>query len=315
MGMYDVTAQQMLLDKLDYEVWLLDFLAKRQDMFDGGTDISLIQIKSDEPGTQMNISVCDYVGAGAVQSIMDAMMPLTFTASYKMLDMIFEWILEENHRAGHILKVPWRFSEKLNLLVNSSNLQFPPLFMNQQYLHKYSEALFRQLLPYRNEIVHNKSFSVTGDILTLRDSKMGTNLTLSRVQLGCLVRFVIAVTRGLSGVIVIDAHTNNLLRYNLDVLATAHGLPTFNQQIPLFVNVELTVNKRDGSFSANLRQVRDTVRSILPGRDVGFNLTVKAVEGEKLIAKWYFSSEEVPALDLVPFGEESYETHRLTTDN
>ena len=304
-------ARQNLLDKLDYEVWLLDFLAKQQARFEGGTDISLIKITSDKPGAQINVGITEYIGAGAAQSIMDAIAPLTFTASYKMLDMIFEWILEENHRAGCISKLPWRFSDKLQLLANSSKLQFPPLYMSEQYLHTYSEALFRQLLPYRNAIVHDKSFSVSGTTLTLSSAKNGTSLTLSRVQLGCLVRFVIALVRALAGVITVDTYMDNLLRYHLDVLATAHGLATFNQQMPLLVHVELTVLKHGDAFPANLKQARDTVTRIHPGRDVVFNLTVLAVEGENLIAKWYFAAKEVPDLDMVTFVEESYKTHRL----
>lgn len=309
--MYEATAQLILLDKLDYEVWLLDFLAKRQDMFEGGTDISLIKITSDEPGAQINVCITEHIGSGAAQSIMDAMMPLTFTASYKMLDMIFEWILEENWRSGNISNVPWRFSDKLKLLANNSKLQFPPLFMSQQYLHVYSEALFRQLLPYRDAIVHDKNFSVSGDTLTISSSKKGTSLTLSRVQIGCLVRFVIALVRALAGVLVVGTYIDNLLRYYLDVLATAHGLATFNQQMPILVHVKLTVPKHGDSFPANLKQARDTVTRIHPGKYVVFNLTVLAVEGDNLIAEWYFAAEEVPTSDLVTFGEESHKTHRV----
>jgi hypothetical protein len=296
---------------LDYEVWLLDFLAKRQDMLEGGTDISLIEFTSDEPGTKINVGITEHIGAGAAQSIMEAMVPLTFTASYKMLDMIFEWILEENHRSGNISKVPWRFSDKLKLLANRSKLRFPSLFMSQRYLHVYSETLFRQLLPYHNAIVHDNSFSVSGDPLTLSSSKNGISLTLNCVQIGCLVRFVIALVRALAGVIVVDTYTDNMLRYHLNVLATAHGLATFNQRMPLLVDVELTVPKHGDSFPANLKQARDTVRRIHPGKDVVFNLTVLAVEGENLITKWYFAAEEVPASDLVTFGEESHKSHRL----
>jgi len=309
--MYNVTAQKNLLDKLDYEVWLLDFLAKRQDMFEGGTDISLIEITSNKSGDKINVGVADYLGAGVAQSIMNAMAPLTFTASYKMIDMIFEWILEENQRAGIISKVPWSFCEKIKLLNNTSNLKFPPFFMGKQYIHKYSEALFQQLLPYRNAIVHDKGFSVSGDTLVLSSPKTGDSLTLSRAQIGYIVRFVIALVRSLAGVIEVDTYTDNLLRYYLDVLSEAHGLTTFDQRMPLLVNVELTAPKQGDFFPANLKQVRDTVKRIHPNQDVIFNLTVLAVDGEDLIAKWYFASDNVPDSDLVNFNKEVHETYRL----
>ena len=229
----------------------------------------------------------------------------------KMIDMVFEWILEENQRAGNISNVPWRFSEKIKLLTKNSKLQFPPLFMSKPYLHTYSEALFCQLLPYRNAIVHDRSFSVSGDNLILLSSKSGNSLTLSHVQMGCLVRFVIALVRALTGVFAVDTFTENLLRYHLDVLSEAHGLTTFNQQKPLLVNVELTAPKQDDFFPANLKQVREKIRRIHPNRDVIFNLTVLAVEGEDLVAKWYFAADDVPDSDLVNFNEEIHKTYRL----
>ena len=51
------------------------------------------------------------------------MMPLTFVGSFKVLDMIFEWVLEENRKLGKIRQVPWRFTEKEKLLKKISNLQ------------------------------------------------------------------------------------------------------------------------------------------------------------------------------------------------
>ena len=235
-----------------------------------------------------------------------------FTASYKILDMIFEWILEENHSAGNIKNVPRGFQDKLKLLKGKPKLQYPPIFTTQKYLHSYSEALFRRLLPYRNEIVHNKAFSVANDQLILSSSKnKNIGLTLSRVQIGYLVRFVVALARALAGVIEVDAHMERLLKYHLDSLKTAHGLQAFNQQEPILVNVELEVPKRCGSFPGNLKQVRDTVRSQFPTRDVFFNLTVRAVDGENPIAKWYFKEEDVPPSDEVTFDEGSYKEHRV----
>ena len=48
--MYDHKARQGLLDKLDYELWLLDQLAEYQ-LFDGGTDIEMLKIRSGELDT------------------------------------------------------------------------------------------------------------------------------------------------------------------------------------------------------------------------------------------------------------------------
>lgn len=308
--MYDDGARQELLDKLDYELWLLKQLAEYQ-LFGGGTDIETLKIRSGESET----GIWDLAAGEKIYTppqLTTAMTPLVFTAFYKMLDMIFEWILEANHRAGKIEKVRWPFKDKLNLLKSNSKLQYPPLFTTKKYLHSYSEALFRRLLPYRNEIVHNKAFSVCNDQLILSSSKnKNIGLTLSRAQIGCLVRFVVALARALAGVIDIDAHRDRLLKYQLDSLAKAHGLTAFNQQKPIRVNVEFEVPKRCGSFPVNLKQIRDNVRTTFPTQDVGFNLTVQTVDGDNIIATWYFREEDVPTLDEVIFDEGSYRAHRV----
>ena len=69
------------------------------------------------------------------------MMPFTFMATFKALDMIFEWVLEENFTNVH-----GPFKKKVELLKKESNLQLPPLFDSQPYLYTYAKALFCQLL-------------------------------------------------------------------------------------------------------------------------------------------------------------------------
>ena len=311
---YNHKAQQELLDKLDYELWLLDQLAEYQ-LFDGGTDISTLKIRSGESGT--DILDLDSEEASVPWSrVATAITPLVFTASYKMLDMIFEWILEQNHRAEKLSESPsrsrWGFKKKLNHLKSDSKLQYPPLFTTQTYLHSYSEALFCRLLPYRNKIVHSKTSPVCKDKLILSSSiDENIKLTLSRAQIGYLVRFVVALARALAGVIEVDAHMDRLLKYHLDFLKTAHGLKAFKQKKPLLVNVEFEVLKQCGSFSVNLKQIRDKVRSQFSTQDVSFDLSVQTVDGENIITKWYFKEEEVPALDEAIFDEGSYKAHRV----
>ncbi len=222
--------------------------------------------------------------------------------------MIFEWVLEENCKSGNIQKVPWQFDAKVKLL--NKNLKLPSLFKSQPHLYTYPKALFCQLLPYRNEVIHNNSFSVSGDILTFSSSKKGTSLTLSSRQVDYLVRFVRALVRALASEIAIDAYTDKILRHYLDILVPVHGLATFNQQAPRFVHIVLEVPKYGSAFPADLKQVRDKVAHTFSS-DVIFDLKVLAMEGENLIAKWYFAPEEVPDTDVMTFYEESHKAHRV----
>lgn len=306
------TARGRLLDKLEYEAWFLDFLEKRYEMGRSQLDAPVIRITNGERQISHELTFEESV-FGPDSSLLNAMMPLTFVASFKTLDMIFEWILEENHNCGNISKVPWRFADKVKILTQrASNLQLPDPFKNQPHLYDYAKALFCQLMPYRNAVIHKNSFSVSGDTLTLSDSKAGTSLTLSSKQVNHLVCFALKLVRALTKQIVVDRKTDKLLQYYLDGLAPIHGLPTFKQrQVPLFVHAELTVPKRGASFPADLKRVRDEVKRKFSTPEVFFDLKVLAVEGETLIAKWYFAPAEVPDLDVMIFYEESQKAHRV----
>ncbi len=149
MSIYDSNSQQRLINKLDYEIWVLDFLGNSQDLFYGKTDISTIQLTNRQQNANISVGIQEHIGASYGQRIIDALTPLTFTASYKILDMVYEWILEENESIGVISDVPWRFSQKLKL-IKKTNLQYPSLFADNPYLKDYSFAFFTNLLPYRN---------------------------------------------------------------------------------------------------------------------------------------------------------------------
>ena len=309
----EISAQNTTLrTKLDYEVWLLDFLEKHDDRFQGMDDPPVIELTSGSNTCQIEMVSEEDLPSFYSAAAINAVMPLTFVASFKVLDMIFEWMLEENHTSGKIQTVPWRFKEKVNLLKQDAHLQLPPLFENQPHLYAYAKALFCRLLPYRNEVVHNNAFSVSKseDTLTLSSSRQGTSLTLNSKQVACLVRFVRLLVRALSGELVIDDYRTRMIHHYLDALAPAHGLETFDQQVPLFVHVGLTVPRQGAGFPADLKQMRDTLASKFPTREVIFDLNVRAMNGGKLMATWHFAPEDVPDLDMMTLYEESHKAHR-----
>ena len=294
-----------LQTKLDYEIWFLSFLEKHYDRVQGKDDPPVIELSSGDEFCNVEMVSEEHLSSLYNVTIINAMMPLTFIASFKALYMIFEWILEEN-----FTNVPRPFKKKVELLKKESDLQLPSLFKSQPYLYTYAKTLFCRLLPYRHEVVHKNSFSVSDDALTLSSSEQGTSLTLSSKQVDHLIRFVHALVRALVGDIVIDRNKEMLLRYYLDVLGPVHGLETFNQQSPLFVHVKLTAPRQGSAFPVDLKQVRDKLALTHPTQEVVFDLKVQAVDGKKLIAKWYFAPEEVPDLDVMTLYEESHKTHR-----
>lgn len=309
MSIYDATALSRLLDKLDYEIWLLDFLGKTEGSFEGGAELSTIELKNNETTAGIGVGFTEHLGAGYAKRVIDAISPLVFTASYKILDMVYEWILEENQNDGVVAEVPWRFSEKLALIAGIS-LKYPSLFISNRYLQNYSFALLKNLLPYRNEVVHNHKFSVSTGMLVVDDVKTGYQLRLDRRQLGFLVRFVTALGKCLGGKLSFDMISDRLFKYHLDQLVTVHGLAAFGQSLPLVVNVELSVPKTEDVYPANLKQVRETIQRIYPKSDVLFNLIVLAFDGETLAAKWYFPAGDAPTKELEIFTPKSHAQYR-----
>lgn len=298
MTIYDGNAQTRLMDKLDYELWLLDYLSSAQASFEGGTDICTIQLKNKEKGAKMTSSVADYAGAGYVQSLMTAMAPLTFCAAYKVLDMVYEWIFEENLAVKIIEKEPWGFAGKVKQMTNPK-LKYPPIVAANSYLFEYGSALFRNLLPYRNEIIHNHKFSVSGETIALEDSKTGDRLDLDRKELGYFVRFVIAFAKCLAGELMYDQYVDRLFRFHLDQIPATHKLPTFGQKKPLRVNVELTVEQECGKYVADLQFVRFRLKEMYAHCDVLFSLAVIGTEDDKRAATWNIPFADIPIDDTI----------------
>ena len=303
-----IVQNEALRAKMEYEIWFLSFLEQRIDMVREIDKSPVFRSTSGVVPSKIKMTFVDSLSNEG--SLIHAMMPLTLVGSFKVLDMIFEWILEENRKLGKIRQVPWRFVDKERLLKKESNLQLPPLLVDNSHFFTYARALFFTLVPFRNEVVHSNSFSVSRDTLTLSSSRSGANLTLFGNQMDCLVRFVRILARSLIGEISVDAYKHRVIRSYLDVLAPVHGLTTFNQQMPRFVPVELTAPKKGPAFPANLKQVRDLISKKFGNQDVFFDLKVRAVDGDKLVAKWHFPPDEVPDVDILTFFEESYKAYR-----
>lgn len=313
MNMYDQTTQSQLTEKLDYELWLLDFLSKTQETFEGGSDISTITLTNRQPSAHAAITFTEVIGSGAAMKVMDAMMPLTFTASFKILDMFFEWILEENERAGNIQKIPRGFrgfKEKIKI-ISSVQLNYPPLLQSEPYIRDYLFALYSKLSKFRNEIVHKNNFSVLNcklRIETIENSQL-YSIELDRGELGAFVRTVVAAVNLLTGVLLFGEQEDCLLKYHLDRIKKLHGLSEFRQAKAILVNVILKVPEEKGAFPADVKFVREQISRIHSNINVLFNLKVIGLVNDKPSVCWFFPVGSVPkdeVFELQPDNHEEY---------
>ena len=181
-------------------------------------------------------------------SPMHALMPLTFVASFKALEMIFELIFEENCELEKIREIPCHSEAKMGLFKKENNLQLPTFFESHARLFACARSLYCELMPYRDEVVHRNSFCVSGDTLTLSNVRTGATLALTSDQIDCLVRFVRVLVRALAGEIVVDDHKDRTIQYYLGILAPVIGSDSLMQRTPQFVHVELTAPRKGARF-------------------------------------------------------------------
>jgi hypothetical protein len=313
--MYDRSSREKLEEKIGYEIWFLDLLSKTQETFEGGSDISTITLMNRRSGAQVAVTLTEVLSSGAAMKVLDAMIPLTFTASYKILDMIFEWILEENRLAGNVKRVPWRFSKKVELIKKKHNqLIYPPIFQSSPYIKSYLFALYSNLLEFRNEIVHKHNFSVSDSELRMDTNVEGEyyRLVLDRAELGALVRTVVAVANFLTCDLSFGPWEDRLLKYHLDRIQKLHGRDEFKQGKPILVNVVLKVPTQKGLFPADLRFVRQKITRIHPNKDVLFNLKIIGLVDGKPLIGWFFPADFVPKKDVFEIRLEDHAKYRVS---
>ncbi len=310
--MYDQIAQNQLKDKFDYELWLLDFLSETQKIYEGGSNISTITLVNRKSSSRADMSFTEVIGSGAAMKIIDTMMPLTFTASYKILDMIIEWILEENKKSGNIQSVPWQFYEKIKIILSTSaQLDYPPLFQSIPYIKDYLSALYLKLLKFRHEIIHKNNFKVSNGKLIIETTKNSKlySVDLNRGELGAFIRAVVAIANLLTGVLLFGEQEDCLLKYHLDRIKKLHGLSDFRQVKTILINVILKVPKEKSIFPADIKFVREQISQIYPNVKTLFNLKVMGLINGKSSVCWDFPVDFIPKDEILELRSNSYKKY------
>ncbi|WP_200963907.1 hypothetical protein [Acidovorax sp. Root219] len=160
-------ALDRLAERVDYEEWFLEAIHSiaEQDLFPSWPDAVIYPINQPKPiyytFGRGNVILGDwrpgFLAAGA---------PLIFICTFKILDMLIEWILNENG-----LPSSFRFQEKLKNLKNSP--KFPPVIECRPWLQERLIGLYAELEPLRGTVIHDKHFTSTGGGIEVSSSKKG----------------------------------------------------------------------------------------------------------------------------------------------
>ena len=283
--MSGTNAIHLLAEKIEYEAWFLEavYSIVEQELFPCFPDAVIYPANKTLPEfigyARANIIIGDwrtgFLNAGA---------PLVFVASFKLLDMFIEWVLEENGFPS-----TFRFQKKIKNLSRSPT--FPELIESRSWLKDRLVGLYRVLEPLRGTIIHDKHFTSSDGVIRVSSSKanvVGPQIEIGPDELRKLALTVVSIFKYIDGTWNLDQYREKLLRNHLDSLSSLHGCSVLGQKEPYYPTVRI--------FSADLRVVdpvkiyADLVEQY-PNNDCMFDLRVLIVNENCVVEAYLFPWE------------------------
>ena len=190
---YTPSALTELGERTEYEAWLLEAVYEIVDerLAVSGLD-SLIYPPAGGPPTYFAPSVGTVNSADWYPGFLGVGAPLVFVTSFKLLDMLLEWVLEENKKPP-----TYKFKEKI-AEVKKPAIVFPPLIETRAWLRERLIALYERLEPLRGTVIHDRHFKTMGGALNVASSKgrtVGTFVTIAAKDLRNLALVLVSILR------------------------------------------------------------------------------------------------------------------------
>ncbi len=286
---FDAAARAELEEMLGFERYVLSESGDAIRTAHGKSGPIRIVVKDAEPH-EFHISMQDTIGdtgAGMVRK----MSPLVLAASYKCLDMVFEWTISQNG-----IPCPFRFDDKIDIVESNTSLVYPDFLQSDAALRNAAVQLYKALTPYRNAITHNRWGTATNGDLAFDFFRKKQHFQKS-------VRFdtvlALADSMELLGTMLVhhssDANRLDTLRWLFDRLTTFHGQPTFNIQQPRYYKVvRQTALPASGPLTVDLDRIRTMVQKQAGNHPATYDLLVIA-EAVPQSAMWMIPFAQIPA--------------------
>ena len=270
---YDQASFEDLQARTQYESWLLEAVY----------DVAGSPILVDWPDQMV------YPASGAIPTLtvfgraniiigdwrprfLEAGAPLVFVTSFKLLDMLLEWVLERNGTSS-----TYRFVQKIAAL--KQGVTFPPFFASRTWLRDRLIGLYEHLEPLRGTIIHARHFKTSDGTLRVSNTKsstVGPEVTITADELRSLAFLAVSLLRYVDGSWAINPCKEKHLRRTLDEIKHLHGLSSLGQKPPRFLTVRVFAKWSD-SIKVDLKHIRDDVARMCPNQDVVFDLRVVTV--------------------------------------
>lgn len=307
--MFQQQARTRLRDKLDYEQWALNELESEYGAFPDRLGSMIIENERLSVKELTGLTV--RVSQSRVEDVIQRLYPLIFAASYKCLDMIVEWILEEN--TGKYNQ-QWGYTDKnedVNRLFYTGSLHLPPVFSQDPDIFERLLRLYGPLMDHRHAVVHRHDFEVANGEFAVKD-KHGTPYSFIDVQL-----FSFAKAGTVSAEILLDntmaKDQERELKHYLDNLDFVHKQSRFDIAAPWSPTIEYraeAVDHNPASWEIDLdlvQQADDTTST------KGFYLKIVGKVDGRTACTWKIPSEAIPDKKTLELTEQSsdFEEYRL----
>ena len=281
---FGTTSLAKLAERTEYETWLLEavYVLAEQELFPSWPDAVVYPIANLKAQfivhARANIVIGDwrpgFLNAGA---------PLIFVSTFKLLDMLFEWILEENG-----ISPTFRFQQKLQHL--NGPLIFPSAIESRCWLKERLVGLYSTLEPLRGTIIHDRHFTATDGAIRVSSSKqgiIGSEVEISAENLRKLAVTIVSVLGYVNGNWFFDEFREKILRHDLDELVTLHGLPLLGQKPPFHTCVRVYVGVND-LLHVDPITIRRDLATRYANQDCSFDLRILMVKDNQVVAAYLF---------------------------
>lgn len=281
---FDENSLIKLGERTEYEAWLLEavYAIVEQDLFPSWPDGVIYPVGK---------SKALFFGYGRGNAIigdwrpgfLNAGAPLVFVSTFKLLDMLIEWVLEENGVSS-----TFHFQQKLQHL-NGSPI-FPAVIESRVWLKERLAGLYSTLEPLRGTIIHDKHFTATDGAIRVASTKKGVVGALVEISASLLRKLavtIVSLLKYVDGTWHLDEFREKTLRRDLDELAAFHGLPLLGQKPPFHTCVRVYLTGSDPLF-VDLMSIRSDLTARYVNQDCSFDLRVLMVRGEKVVDAYLF---------------------------
>lgn len=281
---FDANALTKLAERTEYETWFLEavYALAESELFPSWPDGVIYAVEKLPPKffahARCNIIIGDwrpgFLNAGA---------PLVFVSTFKLLDMLIEWVLEQNG-----LSSTFRFQQKLDDLKGAAI--FPPFVESRAWLKERLAGFYSTLEPLRGTIIHDKHFTATDGAIRVASSKkgiVGAPVEISAIHLRMLARAIVSVLRYVDGTWTFDEFRERTLRYDLDELSALHGLPQSGQKPPFHTCARVYSTDSD-PLLVDLTAIRRDFVTHYVDQECSFDLRVLMVRDSKVVEAYFF---------------------------